>query len=92
MARNESTRQPRALGRLRAGARLVITLALVVGLLTAQVGSVAAADGDADTATADADADADVECGLWSALLDWLGLVDTGCAGALENGMIGIGP
>ncbi|MEZ3142674.1 hypothetical protein [Halobaculum sp. MBLA0143] len=90
MARNESTRQSRALGRLRAGARLVITLALVVGLLTAQVGSVAATGGEADATTSETDVD--VECGFWSALLDWLGLVDNGCASALENGMIGIGP
>lgn len=92
MARNESTRQSRALGRLRAGARLVITLALVVGLLTAQVGSVAATDGDTDATTSGVDSDIDVECTFWSALLDWLGFVDNGCASALENGMIGIGP
>jgi len=89
MARNESTRRTRTLARLRGGA--LVAAMLVVGLLTAQAGSaVAASDAAADTAeTNNASTTA---CGFWSIVLDWLGIADNGCASALENGMVGIGP
>lgn len=91
MARNESTRRTRTLARLRGGARLLVAAMLVVGLLTAQAGSaVAASDAAADTA--EANNASETACGFWSIVLDWLGIADNGCASALENGMVGIGP
>jgi hypothetical protein len=70
---------------------VLVGLLLVVGLLTAQAGSaVATTDASADTAGTNGASDA--ACGFWSIVLDLLGLTDNGCANALENGMVGIGP
>ncbi len=90
MARNESTRRTRTLARLRGGARLLVAAMLVVGLLTAQAGSAVAASDAADTTETNNASNA--TCGFWSIVLDLLGIVDNGCASALENGMVGIGP